>query len=266
MLMQHIDARAAQFGGGNQGLHPHRAARVIPHRTHTQGHQRLCFHDALVAQRFARPQRQRHALRRLAAVARLVVFEPVVEQRLGHLVGLARGQAAGVQAREVAARGQTLGVANGVATVGGGHKAAPAVRSAGRAFRPPWPAAAPAPARAGPVAAAPGCRWAGARRGWAHGLRRAPRDAGGGVGQRGAQIQCAGGLASFRATASQRAGREVATLSWRIRKASSMSSPSASISGLRSACKMVWLRCSGVGTRPNTARPLGCELCASWSR
>ena len=57
-------------------------------------------------------------------MARLVVLEPVVEQRLGHGIGLARGQAARVQPREVAARGQTVGVADGVATVGSGQVAA----------------------------------------------------------------------------------------------------------------------------------------------
>ena len=56
-------------------------------------------------------------------MARLVVLEPVVEQRLRHGIGLACGQAARVQPREVAACRQAVGVADGVATVRSGQVA-----------------------------------------------------------------------------------------------------------------------------------------------
>ena len=119
---QHIDPLAAQLRLRDQ-FHPLRAAAAVPHWPHPQGHQCLRFHHALVAQCFPGPQRQRQALRHGAAMGSTPVLQPLLKQALRHLVGLARGQAAGVQAGEVAARGQAVGVADRVAPIGGGEVA-----------------------------------------------------------------------------------------------------------------------------------------------
>ncbi|MNX56114.1 hypothetical protein D3C86_868990 [compost metagenome] len=113
---QHVHARPLQHRGRHD-LDADHAPGLVPARLHAQRVEGLALGHALVARGLAGPEREGDLLRRTAAVGAGMRGDPVVHRGDAGVPGGARGHAAGVEAVEVAAGRQAVGVAHRVAAV-----------------------------------------------------------------------------------------------------------------------------------------------------
>ena len=117
----HVHARAAQPLAVHQ-LHAGDAPALVPHGLDAEQPQGLGLEHAEVAHGLHRPEAEGELLR-LPAVQLAVLGQHVLGRLLAGLPGLFGGDARGVEAIEVAARGIGVGVLDRVAAVGGSQVA-----------------------------------------------------------------------------------------------------------------------------------------------
>ena len=112
----HVDAGASEFGQGNQSCTGQAAITVKARRSAHQG-QGLCHRAAFGLEVVGAPQHHGHGLGQ-GLVVLLVAGQEFVGLALAIAHGKGRGHAEGVQAVQVAASGQHVGVADQVAARG----------------------------------------------------------------------------------------------------------------------------------------------------